>query len=164
MTDAPTAPFRIDLDSWLIAEDRATEADTRYTCTCGRVQHSKLFVDVRDQPERFTAPFVCDVCASALQREELVAHEAALRDYLAAQGQLDEETLNGLRAQRDVALQRSDWTQLADNRDRLGLPAAEAWDTYRADVRAWFATARDTGVIGPMPEAPTDPVTTEQEI
>lgn len=164
MTDAPSPPFRVDLDAWLIAEGREVEADTHYQCACGAVEHSKLFRDVRDRPDLFASPFVCGTCASDLERQELIAFELAYRAWQASEGTLDGETLNGLRAQRDAALQRSDWTQLADNRDRLGPTAAAAWDVYRAAVRAWFATARDTGEVGPMPEPPSDPIMAEQEI
>lgn len=157
----PVKPFRIDLASWLVAEGRAGEADTIYRDSCGKEAHASLFRDVRDRPDLFPdRPFVCATCASDLERQELVAYEAALRAHLAAQGQLDDETLNTLRARRDQFLRASDWTQLTDNRDRLGPDVAAAWDAARMAARTWFSTARDTGQIGVFPGAPDDPPST----
>lgn len=153
---APTPPFRIDLATALIEAGRPDEAAQKYRCPCRRVLPAQVFVDVRDLVDVFGTGFICSTCASDLRRTEQAAYEAALRDYEASQGQLCEEALNNLRGRRDVALARSDWTQLLDNRERLGPAASALWDAYRADVRAWFATARDTAVIGDFPDPPGD--------
>lgn len=155
MTTEPQLPFRIDLDAWLRAEGREAEADTIYACACGAHAHSTAFIDVRDRPDLFAGnPFVCSVCASDLQRRETVQWEADHRAWLAAQGQLDEETLNGLRNRRDTLLRATDHTQLADYRETMGEEAYQQVTAYRAQVRAWFATARDTGVVGDLPTPP----------
>lgn len=154
---APQPPFRVDLATFLISEGRAAEADQEYRCACGKTRHASLFKDVRDQQALFTGQaFVCDVCVSDLERRELVAHECAMREWLASQGHLDAGELNLLRGRRDAALARTDWTQLQDNRERLGADAATSWDAYRSAVRSWFATARDTAVVGEFPEPPGD--------
>lgn len=160
---APSAPFRVDLATALRAEGRHEEADGVYPCRCGRPDiPAAHFIDVRDQGEAFPTPFVCDTCASELQRHEQAAYEQALRDYLAAQGTLDEETLNGLRAERDKLLRATDHTQLADYREDMGEAAYQLVTAYRAALRAWFVTARDTGEIGDLPEPPSDPSTTPE--
>jgi len=152
----PTPPFRVDLATFLTEEGRSEQADARYSCECRRVVHASGFFDVRDRPDLFSRQFVCSTCCSTLRREEQAAYEVALREYQAAQGGLGEELLNDLRGRRDVALARSDWTQLLDNRVRIGGPTASLWDTYRAAVRDWFAVARDAGVIGDFPAPPGD--------
>jgi hypothetical protein len=153
---APVPPFRIDLKTALIDAGRPEEADQVYRCLCRRRLPADTFVDVRDHIDRFGTGFVCTTCASDLRRSEQSAYEVALREYEVAQGALCEEVLNDLRGRRDVALAKSDWTQLLDNRDRLGSAASALWDAYRAAVRAWFTTARDTAVIEDFPDPPGD--------
>lgn len=151
----PLAPYRISLEQHLIDQGQVEEAAGEYRCGCGRIVAAAGFRDVRDVSDQFgDKPFVCDTCASDLIRREMAEHEEACRLAQEAAGALDEELLNGLRADRDLALARSDWTQLADNRDRLGADLTAAWDAYRASVRAWFGAARDEGVIADFPSAP----------
>lgn len=153
--NAVPAPFRITLADYLTNAGRTEEAERSYRCACGRIVPAAGFVDVRDRPEgEFKAPWVCGVCVSHLQRVEAAEYEAAQVRAAEAEGLLHEETLNGLRATRDLFLARSDWTQLADNRERIGPELAAAWDAARAAARAWFATARDTGVIEDFPTTP----------
>lgn len=154
----PLAPYRPSLAMVLTALGREAEAAGAYTCGCGRHVMAAGFYDVRDQPDSFGGqPFVCQTCASDLMRREDAAHAEAVRLAKEAVGVLDDERLNDLRAQRETALARSDWTQLADNRDRIGPVMSARWDEYRAAWRAWFSTARDTGVIGPTPDLPKEP-------
>lgn len=154
-TPAPLKPYRVDLASVLRDQGREAEADGIYGCPCcGKSEPAALFKDVRDRDDFGGAQFVCLTCASDLERCELVAWEEAVRAHMAAEGQLDDETLNGLRAQRDRLLRTTDHTQLADYREQMGEEAYQAVTSYRAAVRAWFQAARDTGVIGELPVAP----------
>lgn len=151
---APLAPYRMTLAAYLTADGRLQEAASVFSCRCTRQVMASGFFDVRDQDGFGGAPWVCQTCASDLMRREAAAHEEACRIFREQAGQLDEERLNDLRAQREIALVRSDWTQLADNRARIGETASAAWDAYRQAVRDWFAVARDTGTVGDFPAAP----------
>lgn len=151
----PPTPYRITLAMALAAAGRMAEASGSYGCSCGREVMAAGFYDVRDQPENFGGQaFACQTCVSDLMRREEAAHVEEVRRVKEAAGVLDDERLNDLRARREIALTRSDWTQLADNRARIGETASAAWDAYRMAVRAWFSTARDTGIIGDFPTAP----------
>lgn len=148
-----TQRIRIDFETYARANGIPLETD-RYGCECGKAVHVSQFIDVRDRPDLFTQAFVCEVCASDLmRREKIEAEQKAERDLIAA-GRLPEEHLNTLRASRDMCLQRSDWTQLQDNRERIGPEASARWDAYRAACREWFASARDTGTVGDLPATP----------
>ncbi len=156
MTDVilPLAPYRMTLASYLTDAGRLQEASSDFSCRCGRQVMASGFFDVRDRSDFGGASWVCQTCASDLMRREAAAHEEACRIAREQAGQLGEERLNDLRAQREIALVRSDWTQLADNRTRIGATASAAWDAYRQAVRDWFAVARDTGTVGDFPAAP----------
>lgn len=156
MTDVilPLAPYRMTLASYLTDAGRMKEASSDYSCRCGRQIMAAGFVDVRDRDDFGGNPWVCLTCASDLMRREEAFHQEACRLAKEQAGQLGEERLNDLRAQREIALVRSDWTQLADNRTRIGPEASSAWDAYRQALRDWFATARDTGAVGDFPVAP----------
>lgn len=154
--DLPAKPFRVDLATLLQEAGRAEEADQSYSCGCGRVCHASGFRDVRDKPDDFGGrAFVCEVCASELERQELVAWEAATRAAMVAAGQIPEEELNALRAIRDRELAWSDHTQLLDRQEDFTEAERVMWREWRASVRAWFTTARDTGSIGDLPARPS---------
>lgn len=147
---------RIRLDEALRDLGRAAEAGERFDCACcgSPAIPAGLLVDVRDREDDFGAQFVCVPCAADLIRRETAEFEALERDRLAAEGKVDEETLNGLRAMRDARLLRSDWTESTRSRDRIGEARAAAWDAYRLAVHAVVDTARDTGVVEDFPDPP----------
>lgn len=152
---APTKPFRPTLDMWFCAEGDMPSTLKDYQCRCSRVLAASGFFRVDDRPDLFDgAVWVCQTCVSDLQRREEAEYCRALQEYENDNGRLDEDQLNTLRAARDLALSKSDYTQLMDNRASMGEEMSQAWDQYRADVRAWFVVARDTGMVAPFPDIP----------
>lgn len=151
----PIKPFRPTLAMWFCVEGDLSAALKDYQCRCLRISAASGFFRVDDYPDLFGgAVWVCQTCASDLQRREDAEYCRALQEYENNQGRLDEEQLNTLRAARDLALSKSDYTQLLDNRTAMGEEMSLAWDQYRAAVRAWFVTARDSGVVAPFPDVP----------
>lgn len=110
--------------------------DGRYRCDgCGRVTPSTDLVDARELPQ-LPGRWVCrQVCTSQMDRE---AEAAAV----AARAWPTDEQLNDLRAERDLRLLKTDWTQLLDNRTRLGPTNCERYDVHRAHIRAVVTFAK----------------------
>lgn len=151
----PTKPFRPTLAQWYYAEGDMPAAIKEYECGCGRILTADGFVRIDDRPDLFgNRVWACHTCASDLQRREDAEYARALEEYENNQGRLTDDQLNTLRAARDLALSKSDYTQLLDNRTDMGEEMSLAWDNYRAAVRAWFVTARDSGVVAPFPDVP----------
>lgn len=151
----PIKPFRPTLAMWFCVEGDLPATLKTYQCRCFRISTASGFFRVDDRPDLFErAVWVCQTCASDLQRREEAEYNRALQEYENNQGRLDEDQLNTLRAARDLALSKSDYTQLLDNRTAMGEETSLAWDNYRAAVRAWFVTARDSGVVAPFPDVP----------
>lgn len=74
--------------------------------------------------------FVCHTCASAPHRAALAAQSESARVTDAAAGVYD---WSDARADRDLKLARSDWTQMPDS--PLDEPARAVWAAYRQALR-----------------------------
>ena len=146
---------RIRLDEALRDLGRDAEAAERFDCRCGRLGlPAGLFVDVRDRDEFGDAGFVCDGCASDLMRREVAEAEEAERQRLAAAGQLDEETMNGLRAGRNQRLGPTDFIEASAAKERVGPERTAALLAFRAACHHVVDHARETGEILPFPDPP----------
>lgn len=112
-----------------------------FACVCRRKMDPASLFDVRDEDD-VDGEFCCAICTSAKDREAAAAAEAALPWPT-------EEQLNDLRAARDVALLRSDWTQLPDNQARLSEAERQAWIDYRQQWRDLVTAAKEGRRVDP---------------
>jgi hypothetical protein len=147
-------PIRITLADALTQLGRLDEAAASYTCECSLVAAAADMVDVRDRPDLFRTPFVCQACLPVLHRQLVYESEQAAAATAAALGLVDGEVLNGLRAGRKWRLRDTDWIEASAARERVGAARSAALDAYRAACHAVVETYQTTGQLTDFPDAP----------
>lgn len=125
---------RPTLQEHLLAQGQPVPVSHPCENMCRRERAPAQLVDAAMYPDLW-GRWVCEVCISCKDREEQAMLEAQ-RPWPT------EEDLAGLRAERDLRLTKTDWTQLLDNRDRLGPVNCDRYDLYRAEVRAVVTFAK----------------------
>lgn len=121
---------RLTYAAYLISEDEPVP-ETLLPCSKCRWRHhpaDELF-DARSYPD-LSGDWLCHICLSEKDREELVAAEVA--DDTCSWSP-DDERANAVRAERQRLLSLCDWTQGQDS--PLDSTAIAAWALYRAALR-----------------------------
>lgn len=127
-----------------VLEARGVAAEPLYQCPgCPRRLPPTGIVRTAGLPGDLPA-YLCHTCASGPHREALAAQDAAEREAAGPDW-------SGVRARRDAALARCDWTQGADA--PLSETDKAAWQAYRQALRDLTATSSSPNSVV-WPSAP----------
>lgn len=146
--------YRVSLAQALTDLGRLDEAAGSYACECGGLTPAADLIDVRDRPDLFKAQFICPACREVLNRQETYEREQAEKATAALEGQVDDETLNWLKAERKWRLTDTDWVEATAARERIGPERTAALEAYRTACHAVIEHYRATAEVVAFPEAP----------
>jgi len=121
----------------------------------GKAMRSLCPICMRERPPIVILSTGCDTCTAERQRDaDKAAFEAKkppLVEGVMIRGPSDQEIENI----RDNLLDRTNWTQLADRRAKIGNSKAKQWDEYRQAVDQEARDARDQKRPPSWPPLPT---------